>query len=84
MDYCEFLREIFNLGFPCCASCHDEHEYGLENGIDVPLCKFGGEEKDIPFLEVCCAFKTFMKNLTKEQKQKIRDNYDKYFYTEKR
>lgn len=77
------MRKLFDIDFPCCASCHDEHEWGLENDVYIPLCEHGGdwEGDEYPHLALCCAFNDFMDNLTEEQKQKIRDNYDKVFHS---
>ena len=82
IDHCEFLRKLFDVDFPCCASCHEEYEWGLKTGTFLPMCEHGGMGEDIPFLRLCCAFNHFMDDLTEEQKQKIRDNYDKFFHSE--
>ena len=38
---------MFDLDFPCCASCHDEYEWGFENNVWIPMCEHGGGGEDI-------------------------------------
>ena len=73
MSDCTLIRLLFGLNTRCCDSCHEDFIYGISNVIYLPLCEWGGVGEDIPFLELCCSFNDFMNDLTKEQKQKIRE-----------